>query len=216
MAEITLKVEERKEFGKNVNRRLRQQGLIPGVVYGTGLDNWCVVVNPKQLTGILESDSGRNTILSIQTGAEARDVVIKDYQLDPVKGTLLHVDFQKIDLHQKMSFQVPIELVGDAVGVNEGGMLDVVQREIEVECLPGDVPDQIQVDIEEMNVGDSIRVADVKIDRSKVTVLADPDAVLVTISAPRAEVEAEVEEEIEGTPEAAGEAESADEAGSEE
>jgi large subunit ribosomal protein L25 len=204
MTELILDLKEREEFGKNVNRRLRAKGMIPGVVYGRGIDNWNVAVNPKDILKIFESDSGRNTIFEIKVGSEIRDVVIKDYQLDPVKGELVHIDFQNIEMDQKMTFQIPIETVGISPGVkNSGGILDIVLREIEVECLPNNVPDQIKIDVSELDIGDAIRVSAINVDSEKITVLSEPDSVILTIAAPTAEeveeveLEAELEAEVE-------------------
>lgn len=199
MAELVLEVEERNEFGKNVNRRLRAQGLIPCVVYGRGIETWKVAVSPKEVMKIFESDSGRNTIFSVKVGSESRNVVIKDFQLDPIKGNLLHVDFQRIDMDQKMSFQVPVETVGTSTGVkNHGGILDMVMREIEIECLPKDVPDHLQIDITDLDVGDSYRVSSISVDPNKFTILSDPDNVVLTIVSPRVEEVEEIALEEEG------------------
>jgi len=201
MAELILKVDERKEFGKNVNRRLRAQGMIPGVVYGRGEKNWNVTIDPKEVLKIFESDSGRNTIFEIKVGSEQRDVVIKDFQLDPVKGSLVHIDFQGIALDQKMTFQIPIETVGISAGVkNSGGILEINLREIEVECLPRDVPDQIKIDVTELELGDSIRVSSVGFINELVAITSDPDIVVLAVNAPRIEEveEVDLEDELEG------------------
>jgi large subunit ribosomal protein L25 len=193
MSELIVTAEERTELGKNANRRLRLGGKIPGVVYGRGLEPMSIAINPGDLIEILESDSGRNTIFALEIGKGSREVLIKDLQLDPIKGTLVHADFQYISKDQVMEFQVPVEVLGEAEGVKtSGGIMDVVLREIHVQCLPMDVPDNISVDVSDVDIGGSIRVSELAIDDSKVTVLSDPDLVVLSVLAPRVEEEPEV------------------------
>ncbi|HUV14615.1 MAG TPA: 50S ribosomal protein L25 [Acidobacteriota bacterium] len=193
MSEVIVKAEERKEFGKNPSRRLRVEGKIPGVVYGRGLECVSVVVDSADVFQILSSDSGRNTIFELETDSGRKDVLIKDLQVDPVKESLLHVDFLCIAKDQVMEFQIPVETIGEAEGVKtHGGILEVVLREISVECLPGDVPDQIRVDITNVDVGGAIRVSELEIISSKIKVLSDPEFVVLTVLPPRVEEEPEV------------------------
>ena len=193
MSEVIVTAEERTELGKNANRRLRLGGKIPGVVYGRGLDPVSIAIDPSDLIEILESDSGRNTIFALDTGKESKEVLIKDLQLDPIKGTLVHADFQYVSKDQVMEFQVPVELVGEAEGVKtHGGIMDVVLREIHVQCLPMDVPDNIRVDVTDIDIGGSIRVSELEIDTTNVTVLSDPELVVLSVLAPRVEEEPEV------------------------
>jgi len=171
-------------------------GRIPGVVYGSNQETLHVSVDPSDVIRILHSESGHNTIFKLEVDDSATDVLIRDLQLDPLKGTLVHADFQAVALDKMMEFQVPVETQGTAVGVkNQGGILEVVMREIDVECLPGDVPDSIQVDISELDVGDSVRVSDLAVS-DKVTILAESDLVIVHVVPPRIEVEEEVLEEV--------------------
>ena len=136
MAKITVQAEERQEVGKGPNRRLRTQGKIPAVLYGRGLETLSVSVNSGDVDQILCSETGHNTIFKLQVGSNSTDVLIRDYQLDPVKGILLHADFQAVALDRKMTFAVPVQTMGTASGVTAGGVLDIVLREIELECFP--------------------------------------------------------------------------------
>ena len=196
MAELVVEAQTRTEFGKNSNRRLRASGLIPGVIYGSGRETMHVAVDPSEVVKILHSESGHNTIFKLAVEKDLADVLIKDLQLDPLKGTLLHADFQTVSLDQVMAFQVPVDVQGTAVGVKtHGGILDLVMREIDVECLPGDVPDSLPIDVTELNIGDAVRVSDLAED-PKVQIMSDGDLVIAHVVAPRVEVEEEeVEEE---------------------
>ena len=158
MAQLTVQAEERQETGKGANRRLRMQGKLPAVIYGRGLETLSVSVNLQDVDLILHSEAGHNTIFQLQVSGKLTDVLIKDYQLDPVKGSLLHADFQAVALDQKMTFAVPVQIVGTAEGVIAGGVLEQVLREIEVECLPTEVPDHIPLDVTALEIGDSVRV----------------------------------------------------------
>lgn len=197
MKDLMVQAEQRELLGKNACRRLRAEGKIPGVVYGQDFQPVAVTVNPKDIQHILRSESGHNTIFKLEFNKVSKDVLIRDYQLDPVKGHLLHADFLTVDMHEAMTFEVPLEPVGNAPGVKNGGILDQVLREIEIECLPGEVPDNIEVDVSALEIGDILRVEDLKLDASKLTLLSEPDLVVLTISPPTIEEEEveEVEEE---------------------
>ncbi len=195
MAQLTVQAEERQETGKGANRRLRTQGKIPAVIYGQGLETLSVSVNAQDVDLILHSEAGHNTIFQLQVSGNFTDVLIKDYQLDPVKGSLLHADFQAVALDQKMTFAVPVQVVGTAQGVTAGGVLDQVLREIEVECLPTEVPDHIPLDVTELEIGDSVRVEALQLDSPKISLLSAPDLVILSIVPPQ--VEEEVEEIVE-------------------
>lgn len=195
MAQFTVQAEERQKTGKGANRRLRMQGKLPAVVYGQGLETLSVSVNAQDVDLILHSEAGHNTIFQLQVSGKLTDVLIKAYQLDPVKGSLLHADFQAVALDQKMTFAVPVQVVGTAQGVIAGGVLDQVLREIEVECLPTEVPDHIPLDVTELDIGDSVRVEALQLDSSKISLLSAPDLVILSIVPPH--VEEEVEEIVE-------------------
>jgi len=201
MVKIVVEAIERSDLGKNSNRRLRAQGMIPAVVYGQETDSLPLRVNPNDLDRILRSETGHNTIFKLSVGKTSKDVLIKDYQLDPIGGTLLHADFQVVAMDQTMTFSIPVRAVGKSVGVTEGGVLDLVLREIEVACLPTEVPEHIDVEIDELDVGDSLRVKDLKIETSKVVILSNAELVVLTVVPPH--VEEEVVEEIEEVEEGA-------------
>jgi large subunit ribosomal protein L25 len=197
MAELIVQTESRKEFGKNVSRRLRATGRIPGVVYGSGFETVHISIDPAEVIKILQSESGHNTIFKLKFEDQLADVLIRDLQLDPLKGSLIHADFQTVAMDEVMEFQVPVDIQGTALGVkNEGGILDVVMREIEVECLPGEVPDSIAVDVSELEIGDAVRVSELEVDE-KVKILSDSELVVAHVVPPRAEIEEEELEEEE-------------------
>jgi large subunit ribosomal protein L25 len=193
MQDLKVQAENRQEFGKNASRRLRTRGKIPGVLYGQGMDPVALSVDPKEIVRILSSETGRNTIFKLEVGADAKNVLIRDYQLDPIKGTLIHADFQAIAMDEVRVFEVPIEMVGVPKGVKEGGgIVDFVLRQVEVQCLPADVPDHIRVDVEALEIGDAVRVENLRVDASKVEILSDPELVIITIVLPYVEKEPEV------------------------
>lgn len=191
MPEIMVAAEGRTETGKNINHRLREKGLIPGVVYGAGRKAIPVSVSPKEITSILRSKTGENTLFDIELEGKRHKVILKEYQVEPVKGSLLHADFYEVALDKPLEVEVPIELVGTPVGVKvQGGIVDFVTRELSIECLPMDIPEKISLDISELELGKHLRVSDVKAP-AKVTILTEAEVVLVHIVAPRAEVAAE-------------------------
>ncbi len=195
MARFTIEAEVREERGKNASRRLRALGMIPGVVYGRSFPATALSVDPKQVERILTSETGRNTIFTLKLGSQSSDVLVREYQLEPVHGTLTHVDFQRISMDEVREFEVPVELVGTAAGVKAGGIVDLVSREILVECLPNDVPSEIEVPMEALEIGDMVRVSELNVETSKIKILSEPDQVVVTVIAPR------VEEEVIAAPE---------------
>ncbi len=201
MKDLVIQAEQRSMVGKNANRRLRTTGKIPAVVYGHGFEAVSVAVDPKDIHRILHSESGHNTIFKLQLPDATKDVLIRDYQLDPVKGHLLHADFQTVAMDEVMVFEVPVETVGNSIGVKNGGVMDIVLREIELECLPSDVPDSLEVDVTALDIGDVVRVEDLKYDSTKITLLSEPDLVVLTIAAPAVEEEEEPVEEVVAEPE---------------
>ena len=195
MPEIVVAAEGRTETGKNINHRLREKGLIPGVVYGKGRKAIPVSVSPKEIASILRSATGENTLFDIELRGKRHKVILKEYQLEPVKGSLLHADFYEVALDKPLEVEVPIELVGTAVGVKvQGGIVDFVTRELSIECLPMDIPEKVTVDISELELGKHMRVSDIKVP-AKVKILTEPEVVIVHIVAPRAEVAATAEAE---------------------
>jgi large subunit ribosomal protein L25 len=180
-----IEAQQRDPGGKNVNRRLRVAGKIPAVVYGPGKQPRPVSVNPGEVKEILFSESGRNTIFFVSVdGAQAVNAMIKDYQLDPVKGKLIHADFLEIAMDRVLELTVNVEIVGEAEGVKvDGGIMDIVTRSIQVQCLPSDIPESIKVDVGHLKINDYIRVKNVSVD-AKVKILTDPEIVIVTIVPP--------------------------------
>jgi len=206
MPELVVSARRRAESGKNHNRRLRVAGQIPGVVYGAKKEAVPVAVSPKEIALILRSASGENTLFDLDLEGGRRKVLIKDYQLDPVKGHLLHADFYEVALDQALQVTVHVELHGVPVGVKvQGGVLDFITRELEVECLPGDIPEKILVDVSGLEMGKHLRVSDLQIP-DKVTLLTLPDVVVAHVVPPRAE-EVVVAPEVAATPEAGAEPE---------
>jgi large subunit ribosomal protein L25 len=189
MKDIVVDVTPRESRGKNASRRLRRQGLIPGIVYGARKEQLPVTVDPKKILAIIHSESGANTIFRLSiAGREARDhVMIKEFQLDPVKGSLIHADLARIQMDEVIEVEVPIQIAGEAAGVKlDGGILEHVTREVRVSCLPGDIPEHITIDVTALKIGDALRVSDIpKDDRYKI--LADPEQTLVVVSPPAKE-----------------------------
>ncbi|MBV8674922.1 MAG: 50S ribosomal protein L25 [Acidobacteriaceae bacterium] len=151
------------KFNKNAARRVRMKGRIPAVVYGAAEPAVAIEVDPKQIQKILHSDAGHNSIFDLEiTGSTAKTkAMIVDWQYEPIKGTLIHIDLKRIALDKVITVEVPIQLVGTANGVkNQGGILDQVLRELEIECLPGDIPSHIDLDVTNMSIGDVLRVSD--------------------------------------------------------
>lgn len=185
--------------GKNEARRVRVTGRIPAVVYGAKKDSIAVTVDPKQITKILHSESGHNTIFDLQIEKAGKEkVMIVDWQYDPIKSHLLHIDLKRIDMNKAIKVGVPILLVGEAAGVKQqGGILDQVLREVEIECLPADIPSHIDVDVSELVFGTVIRVKDLP-HGGKIKFLTDEDQAVAHITT--------VKEEVVATPEATAEA----------
>jgi large subunit ribosomal protein L25 len=206
MPEIVVTAESRTESGKNANRRLRVKGLIPGVVYGSKKETVPVAVSPKDIGTVLKSASGENTLFDLELLGSRRKVILKEFQREPLKGRLLHVDFYEVALDKAIEVTVHIEIVGVPVGVKtQGGILDFVTRELEIECLPTEIPDKIAVDVTALELGKHLRVSDLQIP-GKVTVLTEPGVVVVHVVAPRAEEVAAPVEAVAGA-DAAGEPE---------
>ena len=189
MAEILISAGAREDRGKNAARRLRRQGLIPAVVYGGKGDAVAVSVDPKVLLKVLRSESGRNTILKMDLGnGGTTSAILKSWQVDPVKENFLHADFFRIVMDVAIKVTVPIAVKGEAKGVKvDGGILELILREIEVECLPGDIPERIEVDVTELMIHDAIRISDLTIS-DRIKVLEDADQVLVHVVSVKEEV----------------------------
>jgi large subunit ribosomal protein L25 len=194
---VKLSVREREGRGTSDSRRLRREGMIPGVLYGRGKPPHAICVEERELRRVLSGDHGLHAILDVsideQTSTHAS--ILKDYQVDAIRGHLTHIDLQEVRLDQPIQAQVTVELVGDPEGVKEGGVLSQVQREINVEALPLEIPERLELDVSSMAIGESLRLVDLPA-REGVTYLDDPEeTVLATVTVPTQIVEAEPEDE---------------------
>ena len=186
----TLVAVRRDTKGKNEAVRTRQSGKIPAVLYGgDSKTGESVSVDPKELSRILHSQSGLNTIISLSIdGAPETRVLVKEYQLHPVTHRLVHADFYRVAMDKMLTVTVPVHLEGEAKGVKaQGGTLDFVHRDVDVECLPADIPEHIALDVTELMIGQGIRVRDLPAD-GKWKAVSEPDMLIVHVVAPRAEV----------------------------
>jgi large subunit ribosomal protein L25 len=191
--EARLAAETREAHGKNDARRLRRAGRVPAVVYGGDTRGGKpVAVDPKELMRILRSESGVNTLIELALdGGEAGRVLVKEFQLDPISSDLLHVDFYRLAMDKALTVTVPVSLNGEAVGVKQqGGLVDFVTREVQVECMPSEIPEHIEVDISELRVGDGVRLRD-QVQGVAWKPVSDPDTLLVHVLPPKVEEEAE-------------------------
>ena len=196
--EITIKCEKRDQFGKNASRRLRREQKIPAVLYGSKIDSVPLTLDKKDIFSIMKSESGENTLFSLQYGSVTANAMIKMLQKDPVSDELIHVDLIQIAMDEEIRVSVPFELVGSAVGVkSEGGFIDFITREVEIECLPNNIPDEIPVDISELHLNQSLKIEDLP-SLEGILYVTDSDQVIVQIQAPTTEEEVEEEEEEEG------------------
>jgi len=179
-------------FNKNHARRVRVQGLIPAVVYGAGQESVAVTVDPKVITKILYSDSGHNTIFDLTIeGSGATKAMIVDWQHEPIKGKLLHIDLKRIAMDKAMIVSVPVQLTGVPAGVkNSGGILSQVLHEVEIECLPGDIPGHIDVDVSNLDLHGAIHISDLP-HSGKLKFLGEEDALVAHVTVMKEEVVAE-------------------------
>jgi len=206
--DITVTAEARATRGKNEARRLRVAGSAPAVLYGSGGESVAVAVNPKDIKKILHSKTGHNTIfdLAVKNG-ETAPVMIIDWQNDPIKETLLHVDLKRIDLNKRIQVKVPVHTHGDPKGVKiQGGLHELITREIEIECLPNDIPEEYTVDVSELSIGESIRANEIKLGES-VKLVSNPEAVISHVVAMKAEEAPAATAEVGAAPAAAAEPE---------
>ena len=199
MAEQSLAVQLRTEKGKEAARRLRRQGLIPAVVYGHREEAIPVTLNPQHLAKALRSGAGERSLINLtieglQDGPLTKTVILKEKQIDPVKRTLVHVDLYTVAMDETIHVAIPVHVMGKAHGVELGGVLEQVLREIEVECLPGDIPPSIDVDVSSLDIGDSVHVKNITLEKAKI--LADPEQTIVTVVPPTVYEEPVVEEEV--------------------
>jgi large subunit ribosomal protein L25 len=201
--DITVAAESRDSRGKNEARRLRVAGKIPAVVYGAGKDAVPVSIDPKELSRILRSDTGHNTIfnLAISSG-ETTPVMAVDWQNDPLRGNLLHADLKRIDLTRRLSVRVPVQITGEPKGVKlQGGLLEIITRDVEIECLPDEIPASFTIDVTELMISQNVRASEIPLTGSA-KLVSPAEAVLAHVVALRAEATtAEGEEAATAEPE---------------
>jgi len=196
---LVVEAQPRQADGKNVARRVRKSGRVPAIVYGAKKEPVAVSVDPKQISRVLHSASGHNTIFDLQLGGGNEKAMIVDWQYEPIKGALLHIDLKRIAMDQRLHVQVPIVLKGEAAGVKQqGGILEQVLREVDVECLPADIPTAIEADVSHLVFGEVLRVGNLPHFEGKLKYLTDADQAVAHITA--------VKEVVEPAPEAAAEA----------
>jgi large subunit ribosomal protein L25 len=207
LGKIELQATVRKSVGNGPARVLRRAGQIPAVLYGRKIEPVLLSVNTKDLEQILKKGSFGQFILTlvIQNGKKmTKPAIIKELQTHPVSGSLIHIDFYEVDMKRQIKVMVPVVTTGKSVGIEEGGLLNIVRRELEVFCLPGDIPEAIEIDISELGIGDSIHLEDLPLGEN-VEVVTDVNFTVVTVLSPKVEEEVveEEEEELEGEEEGA-------------
>ena len=191
METFTVEGKVREERGKNAARRVRVTGMVPAVLYGGSKSPVALSVNAKQVARILRSETGHNTIFAVRvSGGQQERAMLKDWQVDPVSGSLLHVDLLRIAMDVRMRVSVPVHTFGEPEGVKlQGGIFEMVTREVEIECLPGDIPEEFKMDISGLTIGKQLRASDLPIDPAKVKLLTDPLRVLAHVVTIKAEAE---------------------------
>lgn len=189
MEPVTVAATTRETRGKNEAKRLRVTGEVPGIVYGGKEGPVSVSVNAKHVASILRSDSGHNTIFTLTVdGKNEVKALFKDWQVDPVKGSLLHVDMVRVAMDVKMRVNVPVHTFGEPAGVKQqGGIFETVTREVEVECLPADIPEEIRVDVGGLLIGKHLRAGELPFDHAKITLVTDPQRVIAHVVSLKAE-----------------------------
>jgi large subunit ribosomal protein L25 len=189
--DITVTAEVRTSRGKNEAHRTRRAGQIPAVVYGAYKDAISVSLNPKEINKITRSSTGLNTIFNLAiVGGETTPVMVVDEQVDPIKGTLLHADLKRIDLNKRIKVTVPVHVFGEPAGVKvQGGLLEIITRAIEIECLPDEIPEDFKVSVADLMIGQSKRASDVGLAGS-MKLVSSPDSVIAHVVALRVEEEA--------------------------
>jgi large subunit ribosomal protein L25 len=195
---MTVKAEARESVGKNAARRIRSEGRVPAILYGPKTKNIPLVLSKQDIFSILKSERGENTIFKVAFDSKKKNVMIKDYQLDVISDELLHVDLIEIAMSEVIEVTVQIVLTGEAVGVkSEGGFVDFQNREVEIKCLPKNIPDQIKVDISDLHLNQSIKIEDLE-PPENVEFITDPKTVIAHVMLPEEEEieEEEIEEEL--------------------
>jgi large subunit ribosomal protein L25 len=189
-AKIVVEASNRETRGKNEARRLRQTGKVPAVLYGGKGEALTLAVNAKQVGAILRSESGHNTLFQVDLGGKHEPAILKDWLVDPVSGRLLHVDLLRIAMDVRMRIKVPVHTFGDPAGVKvQGGVFEIVEREVEVECLPADIPSEFRADVSGLALNPALRAGELQIDTDKIKLITDKDRVLAHVVTLRVEEE---------------------------
>ncbi len=199
--DIVVEAKERSDLGKNASRRLRRVGGIPGVVYGLDRPPFTVGVGARKVEEVLGLETGRNTIFTLELAGQdrSRAVMIKALQRDPVTDRLVHVDFVRVDLAKSVRVNVPLRLIGVPEGVKtDGGLIEFVLRQVEVQCLPSDIPEHLDLDVTALRLNQHLSVKDVPA-RERVTILDDPEAIVCVVAMPKEEAAPVVEEVVAAT-----------------
>jgi large subunit ribosomal protein L25 len=190
MAQIIVEGKPREDRGKNAARRMRVAGEVPGVLYGGQGGPLALALNTKQLSALLRSESGQNTVFHVRLPAGDQPAMVKDWQVDPVKGKLLHVDIVRVAMDVRVKVKVPVHMFGEAQGVKlQGGIFEMVTRDVEIECLPSEIPGEFRVDITDFMIGRQLRAGDLPLDAAKMKLVTDPQRVIAHVVALRVEEE---------------------------
>jgi large subunit ribosomal protein L25 len=190
MEMIVVEAVSRSDRGKNAARRTRVAGQIPAVIYGGQGEAEALALNTKQVTAILRSASGHNTIFKVKLPSGEQPAMVRDWQVDPVKGHLLHVDLMRVSMDVRMRVKVPVHTFGEPQGVKlQGGIFEMVTREVEIECLPGEIPAEFRVDVTDLMIGKHLRASDLPLDPAKMKLVSDPQRVIAHVVALRVEEE---------------------------
>jgi large subunit ribosomal protein L25 len=213
MKEIELRAKPREESGKEYAKKLRKNGFVPAVLYGPETKTLALEVETKSFLSLLRGGLGENVIITLLLDDKKdsqRKVLVREVQRDPVTGAILHLDFHQISLTKKLTIQVPIHLMGTPVGVDDGGILQHALRDLEIECLPTTIPEKIEVDVSHLKIGDSVHVADIKVENAEI--LSDSKSSIVSVVPPTVFKEPEVAAPVvEEEPEVIGEKEGEEE-----
>jgi large subunit ribosomal protein L25 len=190
MAQVIVEARPRENRGKNEARRMRVAGDVPAVLYGGKGAPLTLTLNTKQLSALLRSEMGQNTVLQVRLPGGDEPAMVKDWQVDPVKGVLLHVDLVRVAMDKRIRVSVPVKTVGEAQGVKlQGGIFEMVTREIEIECLPSEIPNEFKVDITDLMIGRQLRASDLPFDATTMKLVTDPQRVIAHVVALRVEEE---------------------------
>ncbi|HJZ62192.1 MAG TPA: 50S ribosomal protein L25 [Miltoncostaeaceae bacterium] len=194
MAHVQLTASPRTELGSANTRRLRRRGLVPGVLYRSGEDSLALAVDDRDLRRAILNEGGRTSVIDLTVDGTTVPAILKDHQVHPVRSSFMHVDFQQVDLTEAIVVTVPLTLVGNAIGVRDGGVLDQPVRELTVRALPESIPERVEHDVSEMQVGDSLNVSNLSAPEG-VELVDDPDQVVASVTTPTTIAEEPVEEE---------------------